>query len=67
MSIYFSEKSISAFFMFFFIGVIKPIVKSGMLFVLGVSESLKGVGGVMGESGVASLFEVAKDKLLLKT
>ena len=53
--------------MVFFIGVIKPIVKSGMLFVLGVSESLKVVGGVMGESGVAALFEVAKDKLLLKT
>ena len=38
-----------------------------MVFVLGVSKSFKDVLGVMGGSGVVSLFEVAKDKLLLKT
>ena len=40
---FFSEEFVSAFSMAFFVGVTRPIVKSGMFFVLGVSESLKGV------------------------
>ena len=35
--------------------------QSAMLFVLGVSESFKGVREVMDESGVESLFVLAKD------
>ena len=49
------------------VGVTRPIITSEMLFVLGVSESFKGVWGVMEESGVESLFGLAKDKLLLNT
>ena len=64
---FFSEKLVSAFSIVFFTGVKRPIVKSGMLFVLGVSEPFKGVWGVMEESDVESLFELAKYELLLNT
>ena len=40
---YFSEEFVFEFSMALFVGVMRPIVKSGMLFVLGVSESFKGV------------------------
>ena len=43
LCMFFSEEFVSAFSMAFFVGVTRPIVKSGMFFVLGVSESLKGV------------------------
>ena len=43
VSMYFSEEFVFEFSMVFFVGVMRPIVKSGMLFVLGVSESFKGV------------------------
>ena len=52
--------------MVFFVAVKRrPIVKSGMLFVLGVSEPFKGVSRVSEESDVGSLFELAKYELLL--
>ena len=53
---YFSEGFVFAFSMVSFVGAMKPIVKSGMLFVLGFSESFKRVWGVTGESSVESLF-----------
>ena len=43
VSMFFSEEFVSAFSMVFFVGVTRPIIKSEMLFVLGVSESFKGV------------------------
>ena len=53
--------------MVFFVGVMKPRLKSRILFELGVSESCVGLRGVMRESGAESLFGVKKNKLLLKT
>ena len=53
--------------MIFFVGVKGPIVKSGMLFVLGISELFKGVWGATKESDVGSLFELLKYELLLNT
>ena len=58
MSTYFSEEFVLAFSMVFLVGVM-TIMKSGILFVLDVSEFFKCVG-------VESLIEVSKDKLLLK-
>ena len=62
---YFREEFISVLCMVFFLGVSKLILKSRVLFVLGVSESFKNFWGIIGESGVESLFVVAKDKSLL--
>ena len=53
--------------MVFVVGVTRTVVKSGMLFVLGVSESFKDVWGVTEESGIDSLLGLAKDTLLLNT
>ena len=64
---FFSDEFVSAFSMVFVVGVTRTVVKSGMLFVLGVSESFKGVWGVTEESGVDSLLGLAKDTLLLNT
>ena len=64
---FFPKEFDSAFSMVFLVGVRRPIVKSGMSFILGVSDSFKGVWGDMEESGVESLFELVKDKLLLNT
>ena len=55
VSILFSEELVSAF----------STVKSGMLFVLGVSEPFKSFWGAMEESDVESLFELAKYELLI--
>ena len=38
---FFSEELVFAFCTVFFVGVKRPIAKSGMLFVLGVSEPFK--------------------------
>ena len=65
VSMYFPEEFISVLCMVVFLGVSKLILKSRVLFVLGVSESFKSFWGIIGESGVESLFVVAKDKLLL--
>ena len=62
---FFSEELVSTFSIVFFVGVKRQIVKSGMLFVLGVSEPFKGVSRVSEESDVGSLFELAKYELLL--
>ena len=64
---YFSEEFISTFSIVLFVGVMRPIVNLGVFFVRGISESFRCAWGVMGKSGVKSLFGVAKDKLLLKT
>ena len=65
--VFFSEEFVSTFSMVFFFGFTRPIVKSEMFFVLDVSESFKGVWGVIDESDVELLFGSAKDKLLLNT
>ena len=56
LCLFFSEELVTAFSIVFLVGVKRPIVKSGMLFVLGVSEPFKGVLGVTEESDVESLF-----------
>ena len=61
-STYFFEGFVVAFAIVFFVGVLRPRVKSGMLFVFGVSGSFKGVWGVTEESDDESLFEITKDK-----
>lgn len=65
--LFFFEEFVSIVFMVFFVGVMKPRLKSRILFELGVSESCVGLRGVMRESGAESLFGVKKNKLLLKT
>ena len=64
---FFSDEFVSTFSMVFVVGVTRTVVKSGMLFVLGVSESFKDVWGVTEESGIDSLLGLAKDTLLLNT
>ena len=54
--VFFSEEFVSAFSMVFFAGFTRPIVKSEMFFVFDISESFKGVWGVIEESGVELLF-----------
>ena len=65
VSICFYEEFFPAFSMVIFAAVLNPVVKLGLLFTLGVSESFKRVWGVMGEPGAALLFGVAKYELLL--
>ena len=67
VSMFFSEELVSAFSRVYFVEVKRPIAKSGMLFVLGVSEPFKSVRGVTEEIDAESLFELVKDKLLLNT
>ena len=65
VSMYFSEGFVVAFSIVFFVGVLRPRVKWGMLFLFGVSESFKGVWGVTEVSDVESLFKLTKDKCYL--